>query len=73
MIKKYRKKPVIIEALQFTGDNFKECERFIDGKYDNTLNYPNIITLEGIMKVSKDDYIIKGLVNQKSLKKLMKR
>lgn len=58
---KYRKKPVIIEALQFNGDNLKECEIFIEGNYDNTINYPNIITLEGTHRVSKGDFIIKGV------------
>lgn len=58
---KYRKKPVVIEAIVFNGDNFKECEEFIGGNYDNTLNYPNITTLEGTMRVDKGDYIIRGV------------
>jgi hypothetical protein len=58
---KYRKKPVVIEALQFNGDNNIECETFIEGNYDNSLLYPNIKTLEGVMHVSKGDFIIKGV------------
>jgi len=58
---KYRKKPVVIEAMQFTGENNKDCEKFIGGSYDNTLNYPNINTLEGVMRVSVGDWIIKGV------------
>lgn len=61
MIKKYIKKPIVIEAIQFTGKNFKECKDFLQGNFDNTLNYPNIKTLEGIMTVSIEDYIIKGV------------
>jgi hypothetical protein len=59
---KYRKKPVVIEALVFNGENYKECEAFI-GKdnVDNTLSYPNIKTLEGVMRVSVGDYIIRGV------------
>lgn len=59
---KYRKRPLVIEAIEFTGHNYKDCEKFI-GKdnYDNSLNYPNIVTLEGTMAVSKGDFIIKGL------------
>ena len=34
---KYRKKPVVIDAIIFDGDNMKECEEFIKGNYDNTL------------------------------------
>jgi hypothetical protein len=50
------------QALQFTGENYKECEAFIGKEnYDNTLKYPNIRTLEGVMRVSKGDYIIRGL------------
>lgn len=61
---KYRKKPVIVEALLFDGNNYKECEGFIEGNYDNTLNYPNIKTLEGTMEVSVGDYIVKGVKNE---------
>jgi len=57
---KYRKKPVVIEAIIFNGTNFIECEYFIGkSNYDNTLNYPNIITSEGTMRVNIGDYIIK--------------
>ena len=58
----YRNKPVVREAIKFDGTNYSECERFI-GKdnYDNTLNYPNIKTLEGVMRVSVGDFIIKGV------------
>ena len=57
---KYRKKPVEVDAIIFNGKTFKECREWI-GKYnwDNTLNYPNIITSEGTMSVNVGDYIIK--------------
>lgn len=58
--KKYRKKPVIIEAMLFTGD-VREMEAFIPvGKYhcDGTFS---IITLEGEIHVSIGDYVIKGI------------
>jgi hypothetical protein len=58
---KYRKKPVVVEALRFNGDNFKECKNFIGDNYDNTLNFPNIKTLEGTMAVNTGDWIIKGV------------
>ena len=57
---KYRKRPVVIEAIIFDGDNYKECLEFIGkSNVDNTLSYPNIITSEGTMRVNKGDYIIK--------------
>ena len=59
---KYRKKPVVIEAIQFDDSNYIECEKFIGKEnYDNTLNYPNIKTLEGTMRVSVGDYVIRGI------------
>jgi hypothetical protein len=61
MINQYRKEPIVISALLFNGSNHDECKAFIGDNYDNTLNYPNIKTLEGVMSVSKGDYIIKGI------------
>jgi len=61
---KYRKKPVVIDAIVFTGDNFKECQEFLKGHYDNTLKYPNIVTLEGTLAVSVGDYIIQGVAGE---------
>lgn len=59
---KYRKKPVVIDAIRFNGENFNECKNWIGtDNFDNTLNYPNILTLEGTMEVSPGDYIIKGV------------
>ena len=67
---KYRKKPVIIEAVQFTGLNPTEIKEFAGYNceveiYDNGVAAPiaNIVihTLEGDMRVSKGDYIIKGV------------
>ncbi len=31
MAKKYRKKPVVVEALQWTGSNLEEVEEFVGG------------------------------------------
>lgn len=71
---KYRKKPVIIEAVQWTGLNLEEIKSFVgesleyeiyDAAWRAGAGAPmmdiNIKTLEGKMQVSKDDYIIKGI------------
>ena len=72
---KYRKKPVIIEAIQWNENNLKEVMEFIGSEfkyekdtsyYTNKFNYGpalglRLCTLEGEMKVSKGDYIIKGI------------
>lgn len=83
---KYRKKPVIIEAIQFedNSDRIIEIHEFMGGdtirvNYEDKDNpYLKIETLEGIMKASVGDYIIKGvngssiLASQIYLRKLMK-
>jgi len=66
----YRKKPVEIEAIQFTGDHLSINRLTL---WSNKQVWPNtsgfgeflgtlsINTLEGIMTASKGDYIIKGV------------
>lgn len=65
MIKQYRKKPVVIEAIQWTGDNLKECYDFMNKfMYCSEPDYEEKIeieTLEGTLEASIDDYIIKGI------------
>ena len=77
MIKKYIKKPVQIEAIQLKEDNIIEVFDFLDGaNYKETKcteeledfsqrmlkqGYIEIKTLEGMMKASFGDYIIKGI------------
>jgi hypothetical protein len=59
---KYRKKPVVIEAMQWTGDNPKDCMRFVEsGVADVNGDEILIKTLEGAMSASKNDWIIKGI------------
>lgn len=58
---KYRKKAIIIDAIQFTGDNYRECKNFIKDDFDNTLDYPNVRTLSGTVNVEKNDFIIRGI------------
>ena len=62
---KYRKKPVVIEALQWTGKNLEDIVNFtsdgtrqITRQADNTLT---IETLEGDMTAKIGDFIIKGV------------
>ena len=58
---KFRKKPVVIEAIQFTGLNFGVIESFVGGDYGKDANGDGVIaTLEGAMKISLKDWIIKG-------------
>lgn len=62
-MEKYRKKPVVIEAIQWTGLNTGDVNTFA-GKDIETIrpNEPFIIqTLEGEHKASVGDFIIKGI------------
>ena len=71
---KYRKKPIIIEAVQWTGLNLEEIKSFVGEslKYDiidiawvvgKSAPYVNMVikTLEGDHTCTKGDYIIKGV------------
>jgi uncharacterized protein YeeX (DUF496 family) len=66
MMRRYVKKPIEIEAVQWTGDNRREIFDFCTLSYFNTdfetgnLKL-NIQTLEGNMEASVGDYIIKGI------------
>jgi len=58
---KYRKKPVVVEAIRFIGSNYEEIREFIG---QNTLCSDSSIvipTLEGVMVAKTGDYIIKGI------------
>ena len=59
---KFRKKPVVIEAIQWDGNNKIEIIKFTEKKVIFTFkeNYLIIPTLEGQMKANKGDWIIKG-------------
>lgn len=64
---KFRKKPVVIEAVQFTGSNCFDVLRFMGRTEDiftadlNQSDIPIIHTLEGDMSCSVGDWIIKGV------------
>lgn len=74
MVKNYRKKPVIVEAIQFNGNSNKsEVEKFVGKELKAELESETayiagkgapifsllIETKEGIMKAMQNDYIIK--------------
>ena len=60
---KYRKKPVVIEAIQWLGNNFNELVFKFPGikcaqKQDDSLI---VESLEGLVCSNIGDYIIKGI------------
>ena len=63
---KYRKRPVVIEAIQWTGKNVEDIVAFFKASdseaiYDTENKVFEIKTLEGVMTASVNDYIIKGI------------
>lgn len=59
---KYRKKPVVVEAVRWNGNNHKEVIDFAENKiWFDELGNIWIATLEGDMVAKKGDYIIKGV------------
>jgi hypothetical protein len=65
---KYRKKPVVIEAVQYDGNfrcldifSINEVSHFIVSKDVNNKQCIKIPTLEGEMIASIGDYIIRGV------------
>ena len=69
---KYRKKPVVIEAMRFYADELVmvEVARWCGGRigseakasdHTDVAYWIDIPTLEGVMKASPGDYIIKGV------------
>lgn len=72
MIRKFRKKPVVIEAVQFIPENEKTLKEFCGEKIEIMVggeHHPNkgeilfatIKTLEGDMTANINDWIIKGV------------
>lgn len=70
---KFRKKPVVIEAVQWTGDNLKEiimftglhpsAEKWTWPEYKQVVEKDGlkIFTLEGKMNADVGDWILKGV------------
>lgn len=72
----FRKKPVVIEAIQWTGDNLREVIGFT-GRHPSAVDWSwekferivateglRIFTLEGPLAASVGDWIIKGVAGE---------
>lgn len=74
-MKKYRKKPLIIDAIQYDGTNHLEIQaetgaHAVDVHYEapgapeDMQPILSIRTLEGTMTVSKGDWVIRGIAGE---------
>jgi hypothetical protein len=75
IMKKYRKKPLVIEAIQFTDETLEECAEWLGDKLIISISVGDrgylktafgrrtyqIKTLEGNHDLNFGDYIIKGI------------
>lgn len=61
----YRKRPVVIDAVIWTGENTEEVLAFAGtSSFILAGNELLITTLEGVMHVSPGDYVIRGVVGE---------
>ena len=65
---KARKKPVVVEVMQLkmvSARSYRKCKEFVGDSwidyYEMSNELPAIRTLEGVMGISDNDYIIKGV------------
>ena len=66
MIKRYRKKPVVIEAVQWTGDNLEDVQK-LDPAIVRTTKLSDTVmisTLEGTMIARPGYWIIRGVAGE---------
>lgn len=68
---RFRKKPVEVEAIQFTGENHREIIEFTGGQAyiggpgaDDRSDVMTIPTLEGPRRASAGDWIICGVAGE---------
>jgi len=61
MIKAYKKKPVIVDALQYNGENYEELKEWIVTK--TTKLYKDFVICggSGDIQVRVGDYVVKGM------------
>ena len=65
---KARKKPVVVEVMQlkmFSPRSYRKCKEFVGDSwidyYETPNDLPGIKTLESVIKISNNDFIIKGV------------
>ena len=65
-VKQYRKKPVVIDAMQYDGSNYYELRDWTNQPLPATKKNGQFIlkTLEGEHIASLGDYIIKGIAGE---------
>lgn len=57
-VRQFRKKPVVINAAKFTGDNLEELIEWAGGNLDSDAR---VTTLEGVMQLNLGAYLAQGV------------
>lgn len=57
----FRKKPVVIEAIEWDPKDSRPMQKFLGSHYFNHGGLLRISTLEGVMEGHPGDWIIKGV------------
>ena len=58
-MRQFRKRPIVIEAIQLTEENIEEVAELCNGSVGDTMIF--LTTLEGVMYAQFGDWIIKGV------------
>ncbi|MFF4777611.1 hypothetical protein ACFY05_32740 [Microtetraspora fusca] len=65
---KYRRLPLVLDAVQFTGDNFPDLAQFFREGYTGTLDWNDdpttggeILTVDGSITFEVGDWLIRGI------------
>ena len=61
MIASYQNKPVVIQAVRWTGDNLDEVLQLGDVVYSSAKQTISIVAPEGVLIAYVNDYIIKDI------------
>lgn len=61
---RYRKRPVVVEAVRWTGTNVSEIRDMFDFGVAFSDDRVVIATLEGVMVAEPGDWIIRGIAHE---------
>jgi hypothetical protein len=67
---RYRKRPLVVDAIQFTGHNIAEIAELLDWSYEDGSEASDscdtlvVETLEGDMTANVGDWIVKGVAGE---------
>lgn len=63
----YFKRPIMVEAIQWTGTNSEEIQKFTDGKMKRSKDIIKVNTVSGERSAAVSDYILKNSLGELSV------